>query len=109
MKATGWALAGRGFVYVLLLLGAALTLTPVVWLVAATLKGPDDLFHYLFFAPLNRWTLASFADLFHKVDFFRYLMNSIFVSSTIVVTQLFFVSLAGFPSTNSRVRRRSWY
>jgi multiple sugar transport system permease protein len=96
MKATGWVWAGRIVVYALLLAGAALTLVPVLWLIAATTKGPDDLFHYLFFAPPDRWTLRSFVDLFHKVDFFRYLVNSIFVASAIVVIQLFFASLAGF-------------
>jgi multiple sugar transport system permease protein len=96
MKASAWVLAGRGLVYALLLAGAALTLVPIVWLVAATTKSPDDLFHYVFFAPLNRWTLGSFVELFHKVDFFRYLVNSIFVASAIVTLQLFFSSLAGF-------------
>ena len=31
-------------------------LTPMVWLIAATIKGPDDLFHYLFFS----FTVALF-------------------------------------------------
>jgi ABC-type glycerol-3-phosphate transport system permease component len=96
MKPNGWQQAGRAVVYAMLLLGAGLTLVPLVWLVAATTKGPDDLFHYAFFAPLDRWTPVSFTDLFHKVDFLRALVNSTFVSSTIVVTQLFFSSLAGF-------------
>ena len=95
-RVQGWTLAGRIVLYAFLLLGASLTLVPMLWLVAATLKGPDDLFHYLFFAPLSRWTLSSFADLFKKVDFFRYLVNSTFIASAIVVTQLFFSSLAGF-------------
>jgi len=96
MKPGGWTLAGRGVVYLLLLSGAALTLVPVIWLLAATTKGPDDLFHYIFFAPLNRFTLFNFVELFRKVDFLRYLINSIFVSATVVTLQLFFSSLAGF-------------
>ena len=96
MKPVGWILAGRSVVYAFLLAGGALTLVPLLWLLAATTKGPDDLFHYMFFAPLHRWTLFNFVDLFHKVDFFRYFVNSVFVASTIVVVQLFFSSLAGF-------------
>ena len=96
MKPSGPTWAGRALVIAMLLVGAALTLVPLVWLLAATIKGPDDLFHYLFFAPINRWTLSNFVDLFHKVDFFRYFVNSVFVASSVVVTQLFFSSLAGF-------------
>ena len=35
--------------YIALAACTVLMLTPLVWLVAATLKGPADLFHYLFF------------------------------------------------------------
>jgi ABC-type glycerol-3-phosphate transport system permease component len=66
----------------------------MVWLLAATLKAPEDLFHYTFFSP--RPSLENFADLFRKMPFFRYLANSIFISTTTVIIQLFFASLAGF-------------
>ncbi|MCS6776016.1 MAG: carbohydrate ABC transporter permease [Chloroherpetonaceae bacterium] len=84
----------RGCVYGLLLVGAGLTLVPMVWLVAATTKGPDDLFSYTFFAP--RLTLYNFTELFTRVPFVRYTMNSLFLSCTVVLIQLFFSSLAGF-------------
>ena len=84
----------RGVIYLLLGLGAAITLTPAVWLVAATTKRPDDLFHYMFFAP--RLSLSNFRDLFHTVPFHRYMINSIFVASTTAIVQLFLSSLAGF-------------
>lgn len=80
--------------YVLLILGAAITLTPMLWLVAATTKGPDDLFHYTFFAP--RFSLFNFQDLFTTIPFFRHMANSTFIAGTVVSIQLFFSSLAGF-------------
>ena len=74
---------------------SALTLIPLVWLVAAAFKSPEDLFHYTFFSP--RPSLANFTDLATKVpEFGRYAVNSLFVASTVVVVQLFFSSLAGF-------------
>lgn len=85
---------GRAVLYLLLLVGAAITLTPLVWLVAATLKGPDDLFHYLFFSP--RPSLVNFRDLFGTVPFLRYMMNSFLIAGLSVTVQLFFSSLAGF-------------
>lgn len=86
--------AGRGVATALLAALAILTLTPLLWLVAATVKGKDDLFHYTFFAP--RVSMASFRDLFATVSFLRYMINSAFVSSTTVIVQLFFSSLGGF-------------
>jgi ABC-type glycerol-3-phosphate transport system permease component len=84
----------RGMAYILLILGAALTLIPMLWLVAATTKGPDDLFSYTFFAP--RLTTVNYTELFAKAPFLRYTMNSLFIACTVVLVQLFFSSLAGF-------------
>jgi ABC-type glycerol-3-phosphate transport system permease component len=78
-----------------LLAMSALTLIPLVWLVAAALKSPADLFHYSFFSPHP--SFENFTDLVTKVPMFgRYALNSLFISSTIVCIQLFFSSLAGF-------------
>jgi len=84
----------RALIIILLLISAAVALMPLVWLVAATTKWPDDLFHYTFFAP--RFSAENYHDLFTKVPFLRYLMNSLFVTGATVVVQLFFSSLAGF-------------
>lgn len=96
MKRTPLVFLGRGAAYVLLCLMAALTLTPLLWLVASAFKAPDDLFHYLFFPPLDKFSLVNFQDLFKTVPFARYLVNSTFVAGTTVMVQLFFSSLAGF-------------
>jgi len=73
---------------------ATVTLTPLVWLVAATLKSKDDLFSYTFLAP--HLTTESYRNLFASVPFARYMINSVFVAGSIVMAQLFFSSLAGF-------------
>ncbi len=95
---------GRSAVYLFLLAGAAITLTPLLWLVAATTKGPDDLFHYPFFAP--RLTARNFERLFELIPFGRYLVNSLFISGTTVMVQLFFSSLAGFALAKYEFRGR---
>jgi ABC-type glycerol-3-phosphate transport system permease component len=94
MRATPGVKAGRFAVQGLVIALAALTLVPMVWLVAAAFKTRDDLFHYTFFSP--KPSLENFHDLFAKMPFFRYLMNSVFVATTTVIVQLFFASLAGF-------------
>ena len=94
MRPGFFTLSVRGIIYLLLGLAAVFAIVPLVWLVAASTKGPDDLFSYTFFAP--RATTQNFVDLFTTVPFGRYIVNSVFLASTTVIVQLFFSSLAGF-------------
>ncbi len=89
----GWQ---RTSLYAMLMLCAVVMLTPMAWLVAAAVKGPDDLFHYLFFAPLSRFSLYNFRQLFEQIPYVRFMINSLFVSGATVLVQLFFSSLGGF-------------
>ncbi|MCS7190644.1 MAG: carbohydrate ABC transporter permease, partial [Fimbriimonadales bacterium] len=84
----------RGATMVVLLLIAAITFTPLIWLLAASLKAPEDLFSYTFFSPNP--SLKNFYDLFTQVDFLRFFANSTFIACAGVVIQLFFSSLAGY-------------
>ena len=105
MRAKPFTILKRSVIYTALLFMAALTLTPLFWLLAAAFKGPDDLFHYLFFPPLDKLTGVNFQDLLGlsgskqslpRLVFLRYMTNSLFVASATVIAQLFFSSLAGF-------------
>jgi ABC-type glycerol-3-phosphate transport system permease component len=86
---------GRTLVIVLLIVFAVISIVPIIWLIAASLKSSDDIFHYTFFPPLTKFTMSNYHDLFTKAPFERYLLNSIFVTSLTVMVQLFFSSLAG--------------
>lgn len=94
MKPTPAAMAARILIYLLLVATAGVVLIPMIWLIAAALKTPDDLFSYTFFAP--KVSFESFSSLFDKLPFGRYAMNSLFIATTTVLIQLFFASLAGF-------------
>jgi len=80
--------------YTGLLVWSALLLTPFVWLLAASLKSPDDLFHYFFFSPNLYW--GNYRQLFAEIPFFRFLMNSFFVTGMTVVVQLALCAVGGF-------------
>lgn len=73
---------------------AALVLTPFAWLLAASLKSPDDLFHYYFFAPNLYW--GNYRELFDEIPFVRFLMNSFFISGSVVILQLALSAVGGF-------------
>lgn len=86
---------GRWFAHLALLGLACIVLAPLYWLVCAAFKGPTDLFHYTFASPNP--TLVNFQSLL-KLDppFYTYAVNSLFISTALVLLQLFFSSLAGF-------------
>ena len=88
-------ITGQLIVYALLAATACIVLAPLFWLVCAAFKGPDDLFHYTFASPNP--TLANFKFLLDlDPPFYTYVINSLFVSTAVVLLQLLFSSLAGF-------------
>ena len=89
----GWQRFG---LHAVLVLSSVVMLTPMVWLIAATIKGPDDLFHYLFFPSPSRFSLYNFRQLFEQIPYVRFMINSLFVAGATVLVQLFFSSLGGF-------------
>ncbi|HEX5101273.1 MAG TPA: carbohydrate ABC transporter permease [Polyangiaceae bacterium] len=86
---------------------ASLVVAPFLWLVAAAFKDREVLNEYVFFPPLP-WTektmnLENYRRLFAgdpsvqgKVYFWQYVLNSLFVTTTITVLQMVFCSAAGF-------------
>ncbi len=86
----------RILIYIVLTIVCIITLVPLVWLVAATIKKPDEVLSvkYPFFSPHP--TMENYVTLFEKVAFLRYFMNSVFITCTTVITTLFFSSLGGF-------------
>lgn len=93
--------------YAALATGAALTIVPLVWLVASSFKANEDFFAYPFFPPIERLTLENFRGLFREIPFLRFMMNSIFVSGTTTLVQLFFASLGGFALARYTFRGRT--
>lgn len=98
MRLTAGSIAARVFVYAMLLLSTIVVLVPIVWLVGASLKGQDVFSGDFLSGEFFRFqpTFANFRDLFTTVPFGRYLVNSVFIASTVVIVQLLFSSLAGF-------------
>ena len=97
-------LARTLLLYLALLPALALTLVPLVWLVAAAFKNDDDFFVYTFFPPPDRLTLDNFRQLFAELPFPRLLANSLFVTCLTVLIQLAFSSLAGFALAKYQFR-----
>ena len=87
--------------YAIILPLALVMLLPIVYTVSHAFKPLDELYAYppKFFA--RRWTLDNFKSLFQiasqsGVPFFRYLFNSIVVTSLVIVCSILIGSLAAF-------------
>lgn len=88
---------GRGIVYLLLFLIACLTAGPFVWTLLTALKGSEDIFAF----PPRFWpeqpTLKNFLEVWQIVPFGQYLLNSVIVSLTTVISTVLLSSLAAYP------------
>ena len=73
--------SGRALTYTLLLFSGAIALTPMLWLVAATTKGRTTSSSYLLRPKAHH---VRTEKLFSLIPFWRYVTNSVFITSTIV-------------------------
>ena len=86
--------------------GAALTLLPLLWMLAASLMPAGEANHY----PPRLWpstvTFEHYAALFTRLDLGRYLLNSALLASATTVISLFINSMAGYAFAKFRFRYR---
>jgi multiple sugar transport system permease protein len=93
---------GKLIVYVLLTSGAILFMAPWVWMLSASFQPIGDIFDW----PPN-WipetvTLASYTKFLAAEGFFRWTLNSAFLSLVVLVVQVFFNSLAAYAFAKRR-------
>src|SRR5690625_1877814 len=80
-------LLGRIFIYLILLLLAAVFLYPVVIMFLAAFKSTPEIFRNPFGMP-ESWSLGNFADAWRRASFGLYLRNSVLVTSLSVLLLL---------------------
>ncbi|HET9223750.1 MAG TPA: carbohydrate ABC transporter permease [Roseiflexaceae bacterium] len=89
---------GRSIVYIILLLGTAVTLVPFIWVLLTSLKPASEIVKVppSFFP--EHWTFQSYQTIFSdtRVPLARFYLNSLFVSISRVLITLFTSSLAGY-------------
>ncbi len=101
----------RSFLPALLLYGAlavgvALSLTPLLWMVVASLMPAGEATNY----PPRLWpstvTFEHYAALFTRLDLGRYLLNSALLAGAVTIIALFINSMAGYAFAKFRFRYR---
>ena len=93
-------------VYLALILGVAVAVTPFIWMISTSLKSSGGIFTYPpQWIPSER-TEEWYRQLFREVKFFLHFKNSLIVAGTTTVFNLFFCSLAGYAFAKLRFAGR---
>lgn len=99
---------GRVIVYVLLSLGLVLVVAPFVWMVLASFKTPAE----LALVPPTWWpqipTWQNYVNLFSRLNFPLYFMNSVIIAAFVTGFNLLFCSMLGYALAKLRFRGRSF-
>lgn len=92
--------------YTILIIFAFIMLMPFVWMLLSTFKDQRELFEFPpKFLP-KKFTVINYIEVFKTVPFVRYYLNSLLVTFTSVVLNLFSSSLAGFAFAKYRFKGR---
>jgi multiple sugar transport system permease protein len=92
-------LRGRGdfFTHLVLMAACAVIIVPLAWMVLTTLKAHEDvLTKPPWWIPSHPALLTNIRQVFQRVDFGRYFLNSLFVSTSITLLDLFFSTITGY-------------
>ena len=98
--------AAKISLYALLVLGALLSLLPMVWMVSASLMPAGEASTYPPRLLPRAVTLEHYAALFTRLNLGRYLVNSALIAGTVTLISLAVNSMAGYAFAKLRFRSR---
>lgn len=88
----------KSIIHAILIGTSLLSIFPFIWLTSTSLKGlSEDIFAYPPAIIPSDFTWANYIDVWHKVDFVGYFMNSMIVAALTVLLNLILSSLAAYP------------
>ena len=92
--------------YSALVLGALLSLLPLLWMVSASLMPTGDANTFPPQLLPRRVTFEHYRDIFTRLEMGRYLVNSAIIATTVTVVSLLINSMAGYAFAKLRFRGR---
>ncbi|HSJ06733.1 MAG TPA: carbohydrate ABC transporter permease [Longimicrobiales bacterium] len=93
-------------IYGLLLLGCVIAVTPMIWMVSASLMETGAANQYPPRLFPERVTFEHYHALFTRLNLGRYLLNSVFVATVVTTASLLINSMAGYAFAKLRFRGR---
>ena len=97
----------RGVTYVFLIAAALLMIAPFVWSISTSLKQPGDVFAYPPKLLPDPVTFQNYIDVFTKLTFDRYFLNSVIVTASVVVLNVLFGTAAAYAFAKLRFPGRN--
>jgi multiple sugar transport system permease protein len=92
----------RGATYAFLIAAALLMIAPFLWSISTSLKQPGDVFAYPpRFLP-DPVTFQNYVDVFTKLTFGRYFLNSVIVTGSVVILNVLFGTAAAYAFAKLR-------
>ena len=86
---------------------SVLVLFPVYVLVLCALKEPTSIFELSLLPKLSQIRLENFSEVFERIEFGRYMLNSFIVAFSVTIVALLFHSMAGFAFSHMRFRGKN--
>lgn len=86
----------KSALYLVVAVGAFLTVSPFLWMLLSSFKNSTEIFSYPPTILPNIWRVDNYAKLFIERPFGTWYLNSILIAAIGTVAVLFFSSLAGF-------------
>ena len=92
----------KSLIYALLFFTAIFVAIPYIWMLVTSIKPVGEVQSYPPSFIVKHPTLLPYRDLFQTIPIMRYMWNSIYVSATVTIANLFFCSLAGYAFAKHR-------
>jgi len=97
----------KTLIYLLLTLWACICVYPMLWMVGASLKAPLEVLNTYSIFPQNTWHWETYVDVWNRMKFVSYFLNSVNVTFwTLLLINVFF-SMAGFAFAKLRFPGKS--
>ena len=100
-------LAEKLVTYAVILLGTAALMIPFLWMLSTSVKPLDEVYEYPIIWIPSRLVLENYLEVFERVPFARYLLNSAYMSVMGIIGNMLGSSLAAFSFARLRFPGRS--
>ncbi|MFG6114892.1 carbohydrate ABC transporter permease [Halobacillus sp. MO56] len=99
----------KPFIYGVLITYAIITFIPFLWAILSSFKPLEEIVSGITFLPEN-FTLDNYVQIFSKEPLFlRWMFNSIFITSCMVVLNIIFNSMAGYALARIKFAGRNFW
>lgn len=102
------AVVGRVFVYIILILIAAVMIIPFLWMLSASVKSDREVFQmdpFVWIPAVPRW--SNYSDIWTKIPFGRFVGNTIFLTLVVTFLQLLTSSFAAYSFAKLNFRHKN--